>query len=87
MFGIAIALLVVLVESEWRRFLQLVPLLEAWLGRGVLQVREPACWGWGAVGSSAGASSQAAACRSWGEGRCSVPPLPCSALAWCRAGC
>ena len=44
-FGIAIALLVVLVESEWRRVLQLVPLLDAWLGRGVLQVR--ACLGLG----------------------------------------
>ena len=38
-FGVAIALLVVLVETEWRRVLQLVPLLYAWLGRGVLQVR------------------------------------------------
>ena len=37
MFGIAIALLVALVETEWPRFLALAPLLEAWLGRGVLQ--------------------------------------------------
>lgn len=38
MFGIGIAALVVLVETEWHRFLALVPLLDAWLGRGILQV-------------------------------------------------
>lgn len=27
------------VETEWQRFLSLVPLLDAWMGRGVLQVR------------------------------------------------
>lgn len=37
-FGIGIAALVVLVETEWHRFLALVPLLDAWLGRGILQV-------------------------------------------------
>lgn len=36
-FGIGIVALVVLVETEWQRFLALVPLLDAWLGRGVLQ--------------------------------------------------
>ncbi|KAI7837415.1 hypothetical protein COHA_008782 [Chlorella ohadii] len=39
-FGIGIALLIVLVETEWPRFLSLVPLLDAWVGRGVLQVFE-----------------------------------------------
>ncbi|KAL4420048.1 hypothetical protein ABPG77_007487 [Micractinium sp. CCAP 211/92] len=39
-FGIGIAALVVLVETEWHRFLALVPLLDAWLGRGILQVFE-----------------------------------------------
>ncbi|KAL4440625.1 hypothetical protein ABPG75_003626 [Micractinium tetrahymenae] len=39
-FGIAIAALVVLVETEWHRFLTLVPLLDAWLGRGILQIFE-----------------------------------------------
>ena len=41
-FGIAIALLIVLVETEWHRFMHLVPLLDAWLGRGILHV-SPAC--------------------------------------------
>lgn len=27
------------VETEWPRFLSLVPLLDSWMGRGVLQVR------------------------------------------------
>lgn len=40
-FGIGIAALVVLVETEWHRFLALVPLLDAWLGRGILQVGAP----------------------------------------------
>lgn len=39
-FGIGIALLIVLVETEWHRFLSWVPLLDAWLGRGVLQIFE-----------------------------------------------
>lgn len=38
LFGISSSLLIVLVETEWQRFLALAPLLEAWLGRGVLQV-------------------------------------------------
>ena len=43
-FGIGIALLIVAIETEWPRFLALAPALEAWLGRGVLQVT-PAPWG------------------------------------------
>ncbi|EFN53987.1 hypothetical protein CHLNCDRAFT_135951 [Chlorella variabilis] len=39
-FGIAIALLIVLVETEWHRFMHLVPLLDAWLGRGILHIFE-----------------------------------------------
>ncbi|PSC67616.1 Golgi apparatus membrane TVP15 [Micractinium conductrix] len=40
LFGIGIAGMVLLVETEWRRWLELVPLLESWLGRGVLQIFE-----------------------------------------------
>jgi hypothetical protein len=54
MFGIGIALLVVLVETEWHAFAQLVPLLDAWLGRGILQVWGGSGYGveeaWGAWG-------------------------------------
>jgi hypothetical protein len=37
-FGIAIALLIMLVETEWQVFMKLVPLLDAWMARGLLQV-------------------------------------------------
>lgn len=37
-FGIGLALLVVMVETEWHRVLALAPLLDAWLGRGLLQI-------------------------------------------------
>lgn len=38
-FGILIALLIMVVETEWQGFLWLVPLLDSWVGRAVLQVR------------------------------------------------
>lgn len=46
MFGIGLALLIVLVEAEWHVFAAYMPLLDSWLGRGVLQASWPAwaCW-------------------------------------------
>eukprot|EP00887_Chlorella_sp_A99_P002265 scaffold10.g2265.t1 len=38
LFGVAISCLAILVETEWRRFLRLVPALDFWGGRGVLQI-------------------------------------------------
>lgn len=38
LFGIGIAGLCVMVETEWQRFLMLVPLLDSWAGHGVLQI-------------------------------------------------
>lgn len=45
-FGIGIAVLVAMVETEWPSFLAWAPLLEAWLGRGVLQVGGGGAVGW-----------------------------------------
>lgn len=39
-FGVLIAGVLVLAETEWRRVLQFFPLLDSWLGRGVTQVFE-----------------------------------------------
>lgn len=37
--GILIAVLIMLVETEWSLILAQMPLLDFWIGRGVLQVR------------------------------------------------
>ncbi len=40
-FGILIALLIMVVETEWQYFMAFVPTLDSWFGRGVLQVGQP----------------------------------------------
>jgi len=37
-FGVLIAVLIVVVETEWQLFMAWLPTLDAWVGRGVLQV-------------------------------------------------
>lgn len=67
------------VETEWPRFLALVPLLDAWLGRGVLQVLRADRRGRCRASGQRSTAAQRVMRRGQERGTCgsAAPALPC----------